>query len=523
MANKKQLDRLLKEGVSNWNEWRRQNPREYVDLREAFLMEKNLSKIDLIGANLQGAYLRRANLKKAHLNQAHLEGANLWEAHMEEAALIGANLEGADLHKAHLDGAFLYEAHLEGADLRATNLKGAKLCWTHLEGADLREAHLEGADLQWAVLEGRLVPSDDLQRIQDGDKSFPQTLSPADLRSAFFDSATNLRDITLGNRDGFVPLADVHWGGVNLAVINWDSVTILGDEREVHQFRRGGFNERAQLVAFQQAIRANHQLAAVLQDQAMLGEADHFAHRAQVLHRKLLQLQLLLHVASLWEKIQKTLVWESVVEIGQDIMKPWHWLSLQGTRLSKFAVKNIPGPMAVFGSFMFIVLVCFMLVPMVLVGLFMFILLNTPLEKRVLEVGRWIMASGKSALEVGWWKMVWLWHRLFELGTLLYKLGGLIFVLFLGVLAGYGYRPERTFFWYLSVVTGFALAFHALYNVQLSEAFFLSLTSFHGRGFFPGSELANSPVRFPAAIEAVVGLFIEISFIAAFTRRFFGK
>ena len=58
------------------------------------------------------------------------------------------------------------------------------------------------------------------------------------------------------------------------------------------------------------------------------------------------------------------------------------------------------------------------------------------------------------------------------------------------------------------------------------DAFVYSLTSFHGRGFFPGLEAKLSlhdPLVMLAALEAVIGLFIEISFIATFTQRYFGK
>lgn len=50
--------------------------------------------------------------------------------------------------------------------------------------------------------------------------------------------------------------------------------------------------------------------------------------------------------------------------------------------------------------------------------------------------------------------------------------------------------------------------------------------SFHGRGFFPslsGETNLHNPLVVLAAFEAVVGLFIEISFIATFTKRFFGS
>jgi uncharacterized protein YjbI with pentapeptide repeats len=108
------------------------------------------------------------------------------------------------------------------------------------------------------------------------------------------------------------------------------------------------------------------------------------------------------------------------------------------------------------------------------------------------------------------------------------KFGQYLFSLFLDLLAGYGYRPGRSIFWYLVIIFGFALTYHALGQLTLypPDAFVYSLTSFHGRGFFPGLQTQHSlhdPLVMLAAIEAVVGLFIEISFIATFTKRFFGS
>ncbi len=54
-------------------------------------------------------------------------------------------------------------------------------------------------------------------------------------------------------------------------------------------------------------------------------------------------------------------------------------------------------------------------------------------------------------------------------------------------------------------------------------ALVFSLTSFHGRGFFPGGLSLEDAITQYAAFEAVVGLFIEISFIATFTQRLFGR
>lgn len=104
------------------------------------------------------------------------------------------------------------------------------------------------------------------------------------------------------------------------------------------------------------------------------------------------------------------------------------------------------------------------------------------------------------------------------------KLGHYLFSLFFDLLAGYGFRPISSIIWYLVIVIGFALAYYAFGHIPPLEAFVFSLTSFHGRGFFPGNNISLSDPRVVlAAFEAVIGLLIEISFIATFTQRFFGK
>jgi hypothetical protein len=67
------------------------------------------------------------------------------------------------------------------------------------------------------------------------------------------------------------------------------------------------------------------------------------------------------------------------------------------------------------------------------------------------------------------------------------KFGQYLFSGFLDLLAGYGYRPGRSILWYLVIIFGFALTYHALGQLSLypPDALVFSLTSFHGRGFFP--------------------------------------
>ncbi len=337
---------------------------------------------EMAGVRLEGADLQWAHLERASLFRAHLGEANLSRAHLESAFLVDAHLERANLTLAHLEGSFLSEAHLEETELFRTHLEGASLNNTHLERANLHEAHLEGARLRQAHLEGAV------------------------LREAFFDTATNLENVILSREKGdFASLADVRWGGVNLAVVNWVQMKMLGDECLARQKKKSNGEKKEKtrrLAEYQTAIRANRQLAAVLRDQGMHEEADRFAYRAQLLHRRVL-----------------------------------------------------------------------------------------------------------------WWQR---------------RLLAFFFVWFLYLLAGYGYRPGRSIIAYLLVIGAFAVGYFALgattagpHHLQWYEALVVSLTAFHGRGFFAEAFRPGDPQAFVAAAEAVVGLLIEISFIATFTQRFFGK
>src|SRR5947207_4953094 len=142
----------------------------------------NVHQSECAGLDLRGADLRKVRLSGLPLT--HMRGG-----------LISDEWVLATDHQRDLAG-----VHLERADLRGAHLEGADLCGAHLAGADLRGAHLEGADLCGAHLEGN--------------EEFP---NPADLRMSFFDNTTILEGITLGDETyGFVPLADVRWGKVNL-------------------------------------------------------------------------------------------------------------------------------------------------------------------------------------------------------------------------------------------------------------------------------------------------------------------
>jgi uncharacterized protein YjbI with pentapeptide repeats len=100
---------------------------------------------------------------------------------------------------------------------------------------------------------------------------------------------------------------------------------------------------------------------------------------------------------------------------------------------------------------------------------------------------------------------------------------------FLDLIAGYGYRPMRSFITYLLVVVGFAAIYFVLRDsvhpsLNPLDSIIFSITSFHGRGFSPGEVVAlHNPLTIFAALEAIIGLLIEITFIATFTQRFFAR
>ena len=345
-----------------------------LDLRGAHLGKVNLSGLPLDGMNLSGAHLARASLSEtylrdADLSEAHLEGATLTRAHLEGACLSKASLQQADLSGAHLEGADLSEVHLEGANLNLAHLAEANLSEAHLEGAILIDAHVEAATLS----------------------------------GTFFSSATNLRGIRLGEKEsGFARLAGVRWGDVDLSVVEWKHVHVLGDEDLARQQESSGetMSTVARLDLYRTAVRANRQLAVALQGQGLNEEAARFAYRAQLLQR---------------------IVWRGEKKVGQ-----------------------------------------------------------------------------------------------------------YAFSLFLDLLAGYGYRPVRSLIAYLIIIVGFMglylLNAHVvLPHLRWDEALVLSLSSFHGRGFFSQSITLGDTYARLAAAEAVIGLLVEICVIATFTQRFLGK
>ncbi len=336
--------------------------------------------LDLHGADMRGVDLHDLPLARSLMENALLGKAILLDADLEKADLHGAHLEKANLQGAHLEGASLNRAYLEKANLQGVHLEGAFLLEAHLEGTGLQGAHLDGAKLMNAHLEG------------------------ASLSQSYLDVETDLTNIFLFNQKmGGAILADIHWGDVNMAVVDWSVLSKLGDEqlarRELENGGGSSVSKATVIGFFKRAVRAYRQLSVVLKNQGLNEDANRFAYRAQLMQRKVYKYQ----------------------------RKLWQYL----------------------GS------------------------------------------------------------------------------LFLDLLTGYGYKPIRSFLAYLIVILTFATTYFIVGRTvgpglsPLGSVVF-SMTSFHGRGFFPGGITLDDPLTVLAALEALVGLLIEVTFIATLTRRLFG-
>ena len=126
-------------------------------------LARDLSGLNLNGADFRRTVLIKAKLHKADLTEAKLKGASLWAANFQNAILKKADLETATLVGAKLHKTNLTEAILKGADLGAANFQNAILEKADLETATLVDAKLHKANLKKAKLKGANLGMANLQ------------------------------------------------------------------------------------------------------------------------------------------------------------------------------------------------------------------------------------------------------------------------------------------------------------------------------------------------------------------------
>jgi len=493
------------------------------------------------GLDLRGANLQQVDL--SNLPLARIRGGLSWnewnEATEEQRNMAAVCIQGATLRGAHLEGARLRGAHLERTNLKYTYLEKAQLRYAHLERVDLSGAFLNRTDLYNAI-------------VSDEKHIGPQ-------------------------------LVDVYLSDVNLAIVKWSQVKMLGDEYEAGQKTYDGKEKDrvTRIDEYEVAVRANRQFATALQTQGLNEVAARFAYRAQICQKYLLFLQLM---QSLKQQIK--IEWlASLLFIDKPKGKQAEYMIIQIIFMLGFLIygfglllithlptksilfpsninPSIVLPATIFG----IVFIClsvvsllFYFIPEVSLALFflfmsliqiaipivVYILLNTLLYHLdwffVIAAGIWAILF--IPLIIGgfkfdyWFSVLRKISNYFELFFSKFRplvgvqiaYGRYIFAWVLDLIAGYGYRPGRSIIAYVLIIVGFASLYTTLGHLpSFPDSFVFSVASFHGRGFFPNFEgqkqlTLSDPLVVLAAIEAVIGLIIEISFIATFTQRYFGK
>lgn len=223
MANENHL-KLIQEGATVWNHWRKQFPNIRPDLRGADLQQKELTGIDLSGAdllgtNFEGALLSRADFTRTYASRANFAHTNLTSAIFTKSNLFQANFHKANLFEADLFEAVLSESVLSYANLGSARLNKANLSLSDMSNSDFNNAYLSKVNLSESKLcNARLYKAN----------CFHANLSRANLTDA------NLRAAVLSEADFYhailvnANLTKSNMHGANFTEANLEGADISG-------------------------------------------------------------------------------------------------------------------------------------------------------------------------------------------------------------------------------------------------------------------------------------------------------
>ncbi len=395
---------------------------------------------------------------------------------MEKAILSEAQLEGAILNEAQLEGAVLIKAKLEQAQLIAAQLKGADFSQAELQGASLLRAQLQGAHMWMAQLQGAILERTQLEGADFGGAHMEGVhLIKAQLKGADF-GGTHMEGALL--MEAQIEGAD--FGGTHMEGALLMEAQIEGADFSQAQLKGVNFSQ-AQLkgVNFSQA-----QLEGAILNEIILADEHGVGPRL---------------VDAQWGNTNLTVVDWSQMSILGDEHEAQQKISDEekkdkNARLHKYRIAVRSNRQ-----------------------------LAVVLQAQGLNEDAARFAYRAQALQrnVSWLQMI---QPKISVRKRIQALGIWFFSWFLFLLAGYGYKPGRSFLAYLMVIGTFT-ALYLLLNPYLAwyEAIVVSMTAFHGRGFSPSTFSPGDPLSIASAVEAFVGLIIEVTFIATLTRRFFGQ
>lgn len=420
---------------------------------------------------------------KFEMAAGHFEGADLSGAHFEGSHLAGAHMDGANLGWSRFEGADLYEASLIGAYCGFTRIEAIERSlglWLSRQyddaddfpGATFEGAHLTQARLLGADLTGANLRDADLTKADLAGASLRMTqLEGAKLRNAWL-GGERISKIALEQIRVYASDFPGVLGGADLARATCDRRTRLdgiglGSRKE-------GF---VRLVDIQWG-GAN----LMVMNWTKLKTADN-EKPDEVSRRALKEI-----ASSLWGRMgAKRWSYRFTLAILPWMISTWYQfhsreVAARANRQLANALRD-QGMGRIADQFAYRAYVC-----------------------------------GRLGLLVG--------------GGIHKYLGSLL----LDWISGYGFKPLRSLITYVVVILCFAAAYFGVTNFQTVpflhthttpliwyEAIVLSISSFHGRGLFPTGLALGDPIAIIAAAEAIIGLLIEITFIATFTQRYFAR
>jgi hypothetical protein len=116
MANPEHL-KILRQGITVWNQWRKNNPSIKPDLSEIDFQKRNFAKANFSHANCYQSDFREANLAGASFEYANLpetifSRANLSRADFFSATFVAAALDEANFEKVRMGSVVFAETNL---------------------------------------------------------------------------------------------------------------------------------------------------------------------------------------------------------------------------------------------------------------------------------------------------------------------------------------------------------------------------------------------------------------------------
>ncbi len=190
--NQKQYDMLKrcsdKKDMTEWNDWRVDNPNEDILLKGA----------RFYNSFLEGVFLATDVIEGYHV-KVHLENTNFNSAKLRQANLSGALLNGSDFRYAHLQGAQFIKSHIKDSRFRNSQCSDANFFHATLENTRFTSASLERARFNYSNLRNSNFLD---ARLQDT-IFYKAELQGANLRTALTTNVTSFWEIKIDKKTNF--------------------------------------------------------------------------------------------------------------------------------------------------------------------------------------------------------------------------------------------------------------------------------------------------------------------------------